>query len=145
MSDIISWDKAIGTKVKSSNGKDLGGVESIASEYVEAKEGVVSKKHYFIPKFFIQGFDGNSLYASLTKDEVKDRFERDSPPPPSEFQTEAYREQVRRVESNYLQFVHGVRWMAKEPATEEPQAREPDSMTVETIVDVEEKRTTEGG
>ncbi len=83
-SDMVQlpWDKIIGEKVKSSDKKDLGDVESIASDYVEAKEGVVSKKHYFIPKYFIQGFDGDKLCASLTKDEVKDRFERDSPPPP---------------------------------------------------------------
>lgn len=116
----LPWDKIIGKNVKSSDKKDLGDVESIASDYVEAKEGVVSKKHYFIPKYFIQGFDGDKLYASLTKDEVKDRFERDSPPPPSEFENEAYREQVRRVESSYPQFVHGVPWMAKEPSTEIP-------------------------
>jgi hypothetical protein len=116
----MPWDKIIGKKVKSSDRKDLGDVESIATDYIEVKQGVVSKKHYFVPKYFIQGFDGDNLYASLTKDEVKDRFERDSPPPPSEFQSEAYREQMRRVESNYPQFVHGVPWMAKEPATEIP-------------------------
>jgi hypothetical protein len=116
----LPWNKIIGKKVKSSDKKDLGDVESIASDYVEVREGVVSKKHYFIPKYFIQGFDGDKLYASLSKGEVKDRFERDSPPPPSEFENEAYREHVRRVESNYPQFVHGVPWMAKEPSTEIP-------------------------
>ncbi|MEW6605532.1 MAG: hypothetical protein AB1351_12715, partial [Thermoproteota archaeon] len=110
----------IGKKVKSSDSNDLGEVESIAPEYIETKEGMVSKKHYFIPKYYIQGFDGDNLYASITKDEVKDRFERDSPPSPSEFQTEAYRERVRSVEANYPQFVHGVPWMAKEPPTEIP-------------------------
>lgn len=116
----MPWDKIIGKKVKSSDRKDLGEVESVAREFIEAKEGVVSKKHYYVPKYFIQGFDGDNLYASLTKDEVKDRFERDSPPAPNEFQTEAYREQVRRVEADYPQFVHGVPWMAKEPSTEIP-------------------------
>lgn len=116
----LPWDKIIGKKVKSSDRKDLGEVESVATDFIEAKEGMVSKKHYYVPKYFIQGFDGDNLYASLTKDEVKDRFERDSPPAPNEFQTEAYREQVRRVESNYPQFVHGVPWMAREPSTEIP-------------------------
>lgn len=116
----MPWDKIIGKKVKSSDSKDLGDVESISSDYIEVKEGMVSKKHYFVPKYYIQGFDGDNLYASLTKDEVKDRFERDSPPSSSEFQTEAYREHVRSVEENYPQFVHGVPWMAKEPSTEIP-------------------------
>jgi hypothetical protein len=116
----MPWDKIIDKKVKSSDRKDLGDVESISTNYIEVKEGTVSKKHYFIPKYYVQGFDGDSLYASLTKDDVKRRFERDSPPSPSEFQTEEYREQMRRVEATYPQFVHGVPWMAKEPGTEIP-------------------------
>ena len=46
MSDIISWDKAIDKKVKSSDNKDVGKVESISANYLEVKEGHVSKKHY---------------------------------------------------------------------------------------------------
>ena len=98
--------------------KDLGDVESVATEYIEVKEGMVSKKHYYIPKYHIQGFDGDNLYTSLTKDEIKDRFERDSPPSPSESQTPEYQEQVLQVESAHPQFVHGVPLMAKEPSTE---------------------------
>ncbi len=114
----LSWDKIIGKKVKSGDNKDLGEVESVASEYIEVKEGMVSKKHYFIPKYYIQGFDGDTLYASLIKDEVKDRFERDSPPPPSELQTPEYQERMSQVESTNPLFVHGVPLMANEPPTE---------------------------
>jgi hypothetical protein len=114
----LSWDKIIGKKVKSSDKKDLGDVESVATDYIEVKEGIVSKKQYYIPKYYIQGFDGDNLYSSLTKDEIKGRFERDSPPEPSELQTPEYQEQVRQVESANPQFVHGVPWMAKEPSTE---------------------------
>src|SRR5581483_8534162 len=116
----MPWDKLIDKKVKSSDGKDLGDVESVSTNYIEVKEGVVSKKHYFIPKYYVQGFDGDNLHASLTKDEIKSRFERDSPPTPSEFQAEEYREHVRKVEATYPQFVHGVPWMAREPSTEIP-------------------------
>jgi len=114
----MSWDKIIGKKVRSSDKKDLGDVESVATEYIEVKEGMVSKKHYYIAKYYIQGFDGDTLYTSLTKDEIKDRFERDSPPSPSESQTPEYQERVRQVESAHPQFVHGVPLMAKEPSTE---------------------------
>lgn len=78
----IQWDKMIGKKLRSSDGKDLGDVESVARDYIEVKEGVVSKKHYYIPKRYIQGFDGNSLYAALARGEAEVQFERDSPPPP---------------------------------------------------------------
>ena len=118
MSDIISWDKAIGKKVKSSDKKDLGEAESVATEYIEVKEGMVSKKHYYIPKYYIQGFDGDSLYISLTKEVIKDRFERDSPPSSSEAQNPEYQARGSRVESFPPQFEQGVPWMAKESSTQ---------------------------
>jgi hypothetical protein len=111
----MSWDKIIDKKVKSSDRKDLGKVESVSSEYIEVKEGVVSKKHYFIPKYYIEGFDGEHLHTSLTKDEIKAKYERDSPPSESEFRTEEYMNRRRKVEENYPQFLHGIPFMAKEP------------------------------
>jgi hypothetical protein len=116
----MPWDKIIGQKVKSSDKHDLGEVESVSPDYIELKEGMVSKKHYYVPKYYIQGFDGDHLYASLTKDEVKDRFERDSPPAPSEFQSGEYLERVHKVDAEHPQFIHGVPFMAKEPSTEIP-------------------------
>jgi hypothetical protein len=119
-SDIVqlSWDKIIGKKVKSSDKKDLGEAESVATEYIEVKEGMVSKKHYYIPKYYIQGFDGDSLYISLTKEVIKDRFEQDSPPSSSQSQTPEYQERVSQAESVQPRFVHGVQEMAKDPSTE---------------------------
>jgi hypothetical protein len=119
-SDMIqlSWDKIIGKKVKSSNKKDLGEVESVATEYIEVKEGMLSKRHYYIPKYYIQGFDGDSLYISLSKEEIKDRFERDAPPSLSESQTSEYQERARQVESVNPHFVHSVQGMTKEPSTQ---------------------------
>ncbi len=111
----MSWDKIIDKKVKSSDSQDLGKVESVSTEYIEVKEGLVSKKHYYIPKYYIEGFDGEHLHTSLTKDEIKAKYERDSPPAESEFRTEEYMNRKRKVEENYPQFLHGIPFMAMEP------------------------------
>ena len=111
----MPWDKLIDKKVKSSNKQDLGTVESVSTNYVEVKEGHLAKKHYYIPKYYIEGFDGENLHASFTKSEIKDRYQRDSPPSESEFKTQELDEQRRRVESKYPQFSHGVPFMTKEP------------------------------
>ena len=111
----MSWDKIIDKKVKSSDRQDLGKVESVSTEYIEVKEGLVSKKHYYIPKYYIEGFDGEHLHTSLTKDEIKGKYERDSPPAESEFRTEEYMNRKRKVEENYPQFLHGIPFMSKEP------------------------------
>jgi hypothetical protein len=42
MPDIISWDKAIGKKVKSSDNEDLGKIQSITKECIQTKEGSIN-------------------------------------------------------------------------------------------------------
>ena len=70
MTDIISWDKAIDKKVKSSDDKDLGKIQSVTRDYTQTKEGTVDKKYYYIPKYYLQGYDGDHLWVSLTKDDL---------------------------------------------------------------------------
>ncbi len=45
MNDILSWDKAVDKKVKSSDEQDLGMIESITREYNQAKQGLIGKKY----------------------------------------------------------------------------------------------------
>src|SRR2546421_11782345 len=108
MSDIISWDKAIDKKVKSSDNHDLGKIESITREYVQTKEGVIGKKYYFIPKYYIQGYDGDNLWVSLTKDEVKTKFERETAPDLKEFETPEYIERKSAVTKQYSDFDNSI-------------------------------------
>jgi hypothetical protein len=114
----LPWENVIDKEVKSSDNKDVGKVESISANYLEVKEGHVSKKHYYIPKHYVQGYDGHKLHASITKDEIKDRYERDSPPSDSELKTQEYEEQRRKMEATYPQFSRGIPFMAKEPGVE---------------------------
>jgi hypothetical protein len=111
----MPWGKILDKKVKSSDDKDLGKVESISTDYIEVTEGLVSKKRYYIPKYYIQGYDGDNLHTSLTKDQIKDKYHRDSPPSESEFRTQEYQERKQKIDSDYPQFVHGIPFMAKEP------------------------------
>jgi hypothetical protein len=108
MSDIISWDKAIDKKVKSSDNQDLGKVQSITREYIQTKEGLVGKKYYFIPKYYIQGYDGDNLWVSLTKDEVKTRFESETPPDLKDFEPSEYAERKSTVTKQYGDFDHSI-------------------------------------
>src|SRR5919201_5496649 len=104
MSDIISWDNAIDKKVKSSDNKDLGKIQSITKEYIQTKEGALSKNYYFIPKYYIQGYDGDSIWVSLTKDEIKVNFEKQKAPDTSEFQSPEYDRRRANVIKQYPDF-----------------------------------------
>jgi hypothetical protein len=66
--------------VKSSDDQDLGKVHTITHDNKQTKEGLVSKNHYIIPKYYVKGYDGEHVWVSLTKDDVKDKFERDNAP-----------------------------------------------------------------
>ena len=108
MADIISWDKAIDKKVKSSDNQDLGKVESITKDYIQTKEGIVSKNKYYIPKYYLQGYDGDHLWVSLTKDEVKARFEREQPPDASEFETPEYNQRKTAITQQNPEFANNI-------------------------------------
>src|SRR5690348_15427754 len=103
MSDIISWDKAIDKKVKSSDDKDLGKVRSITQDYIQTKEGTIGKKYYYIPKYYLQGYDGDHLWVSLTKDEVKSRFEGEKEPSTT-FETPEYLQRKADVAKQHPNF-----------------------------------------
>jgi hypothetical protein len=111
----LRWENTIDKKVKSSDNEDLGKVQSLAPYYIEISEGSVRKKRYFVPRYYIKGYDGKHLYTSITKDEIKTKYERDSPPSESEFNTQEYIKQKQMVDSTYPQFMHGIPFMAKEP------------------------------
>jgi hypothetical protein len=59
--EIVSWDRIIDKDVKSVDRKDLGKVQAITQNYIQTKEGLVAKKYYFIPKYYVSGFDGNNV------------------------------------------------------------------------------------
>jgi hypothetical protein len=120
MSDIISWDKAIDKKVKSSDNQDIGKVQSITKDFIQTKEGTVSKKYYFIPKYYFQGYDGDNLWVSLTKDEIKAKFEREKEPEPGELQTPEYAERRTAITKQYPDFDSNIPQYASSPSTSSP-------------------------
>ncbi|HEU5462247.1 MAG TPA: hypothetical protein VFU79_08265 [Nitrososphaeraceae archaeon] len=103
----LSWDKVMGNEIKSSDKKEIGKIKSVGQHFVEVEDGVISKKHYFIPKKYIHGYDGDTIYSSLEKEEIKQKYQRDSPPLDSEL-----REFEKGEDYELIPF------MAKEPGLE---------------------------
>jgi hypothetical protein len=63
---------------------------------------LIAKKTYFIPKYFVQGYNGNFIWLSLIKEDVKERFERERPPSDmSEFETPDYVERKQSIKTLY--------------------------------------------
>ena len=72
----FSWDKVIDKKVKSSDNEKLGKIKSIGQYFEEVEDGVISKKHYFISKKYLQQYDDDTVFSSLTKDEIKQKISK---------------------------------------------------------------------
>jgi hypothetical protein len=97
----------MGKEVKSSDTKEIGKIKGVGQYFVEVEDGVISKKRYFIPKKYIHQYDGNTIYSSLEKEQIIQKYQRDSPPLESELQ-----ESEKGEEYELIPF------MAKEPGLE---------------------------
>jgi hypothetical protein len=111
----VLWENLKDKKVKSNDDHDMGRVEVVGPHYVEVKEGLIEKKSYFIPKYYFESFDGEKLHVSLSEDEIKRKWKRNTPPPESEVETQISLEQKKRTNKEQPQFLHGVSYLAPEP------------------------------
>lgn len=111
----ISWNELTGKDVKTNDDEKLGEIKSLGPDFIEIESGHVSKSRYYIPKYYSKFYDGDDLYIDLSKEEVKEKFEREQPPLPSELETQEYVERKTKMDKEFPQFVDGVPFMAKEP------------------------------
>ena len=93
-------------KVKSKDDKDLGKIQTITNEYIQTKDGTVNKNYYYIPKYYLEGYDGDNFWVSLTKDEVKTRFEKEKAPSLAEFETPEYNDRKNHSTKTISRFCH---------------------------------------
>jgi hypothetical protein len=103
----MSWEKVMDKEVKSSDKEEIGKIKSVGQYFVEVEDGVISKKHYFVPKKYLQQYDDDTVYSSLTQEEIKQKYQRDSPPLESEL------EEAEKGKDYEL-----IPFMAKEPGLE---------------------------
>ena len=57
----MSWDEVMGKEVKTSDKEELGKIKSVGDYFVEIEDGVISKKHYFVPKKYLHEYDGDTV------------------------------------------------------------------------------------
>jgi hypothetical protein len=76
----LSWDKVKGKNAKSIDNKEMGEIKEVSQDYIQIKKGIVDKDYFFIPKYFVEGYDGDDIILSLTDDEIKTKFSNKSNP-----------------------------------------------------------------
>ena len=81
----INWDEVIKKEARGKNDEDLGEVQEIGDAYVLTQKGLVSKEKFYIPKYLVEGYDGDKLYFRVTEEEARNSFVRDSAPASEEY------------------------------------------------------------
>ena len=76
----IEYEDVIKKEARGTNDDDLGEVQDIGQTYVITQKGTFSKEKFFLPKYLIEGYDGNVLRFRISKEEARSKFVRDVPP-----------------------------------------------------------------
>jgi uncharacterized protein (TIGR02271 family) len=85
-SSSISWDDVRKKEARGvSDDYDFGEVQEVGSNYVVTQRGLVSKEKFYLPKYLVQGYDGDTLWFNITEDQARTNFMRDSPPQEQEY------------------------------------------------------------
>jgi uncharacterized protein (TIGR02271 family) len=79
----IDWNDVIKKEARGSGDEDLGEVQETGQDYVLVQRGMINKEKFYIPKDMVESYDGTVLRFSISEDDAKSRFLRDSPPSPS--------------------------------------------------------------
>ena len=114
---VMPWEDVIGKKLKSMDEHEIGEIKSVFSSFIEVEEGLLRKDRYYIPKYYIEGYDNEDhVISSLTKENIKEKYQRNGPPLESELDTQEYLERKQAQDDKHPQvFVNGIPFMAKEP------------------------------
>ena len=80
LSQGIEWDDVVKKEARGTNDADLGEVQEIGQTYVMTQKGMLSKEKFFLPKYLVEGYDGDVIRFRISEEEAKSKFVRDTPP-----------------------------------------------------------------
>lgn len=81
----FTWDEVIKKEAMGGDDMaDLGEVQEVGQHYILTQRGVINKDKFYIPKYLVIGYDGNTLWFDLSEDEIME-FKRETPPSLDEY------------------------------------------------------------
>src|SRR3712207_217952 len=95
----IAWDDVIKKEARgAADHTDFGEVQELGQNYVLTQKGTLSKEKYYIPKYLVQGFDGDTLWFNASGGDLEG-WKRDSPPDYNEYSSYKTEESPADVET----------------------------------------------
>lgn len=80
----IDWSDVIKKEARGTDTFDLGEVQEIGQNYVVTQRGTIDKDRYYIPKYLVHGYDGETLWFDSRGADFSE-FMRDSAPQYDEY------------------------------------------------------------
>jgi uncharacterized protein (TIGR02271 family) len=96
--ESIAWDEVIKKEARgATDDSDFGEVQEIGQHYVLTQKGMISKDKFYIPKYLVQGYDGNTLWFNASETDLQG-WKRDSAPEYKEYSEYKTQETPSNVE-----------------------------------------------
>lgn len=78
--ESIAWNEVVKKEARgAADDSDFGEVQEIGQNYVLTQKGMVNKERFYIPKYLVQGYDGDTIWFNASENDVQG-FMRESPP-----------------------------------------------------------------
>jgi hypothetical protein len=72
--NLIDWDEVVKKEARGINDADFGEVQLTIGDTVVTEKGVTDKKRFYLPKSFVEKFDGHTLCFNITEDEAYSKY-----------------------------------------------------------------------
>jgi uncharacterized protein (TIGR02271 family) len=83
--ESIAWDNVIKKEARGAvDDSDFGEVQELGQNYVLTQKGMMSKEKFYIPKYLVQGFDGDTLWFNASESDLQG-WKRGSAPDYNEY------------------------------------------------------------
>jgi uncharacterized protein (TIGR02271 family) len=142
MSQSIDWSDVIKKEARGTGDADLGEVQEVGQHYVMTQKGIINKEKFYIPKYMVEGYDGNTLWFNVTEDQFRE-FMREAPPKYDEYVKYKTSGMATDIETRIPVIEERLEVSKKVSTTEATLVKEPvtETKTVEVPVMHEELRT----
>ena len=141
MSQSIDWSDVIKKEARGTDDTDLGEVQEVGQHYVMTQKGIVNKEKFYVPKYMVEGYDGDTLWFNVTEEQFRG-FMRDAPPEYDEYARSRTPDMATDIETRIPVIEERLDVSKRVSTTEATIVKEPriETRTVEVPVTHEELR-----
>jgi uncharacterized protein (TIGR02271 family) len=136
----IAWDDVIKKEARGAiDDSDFGEVQEIGQHYVLTQKGMMNKEKFYIPKYLVQGYDGDTLWFNASDDQLRG-WMRDSAPNYNEYDRYRTAEMPTEIETRIPLMSEKLNVQKRTSTSEATITKEPmtETKTVEVPVTHEE-------